>query len=837
MKIRLSQNVCDALPGIQAAAIVIKGIQNVRKISTPDMLLRGVCAQRKSEWKDDDKFKAVQELIHQTTVDKEILEEAYLFDNTVRKIKRGKPPEGKNNVHALLHYLSMKYLVPLTGRDLDAVEQDIEIDFVTPKKGKRPRDVETSRETENIVVWMVDVGSQSKEEFAQLPAEFAENIRKYCGGSEPDIHILSCSAPEVDLGYTSEKELEYKAAHPEEAPEPKIEESQQAPIEAIPNPPSPTEGSSETPVIDKIAAAVNVALKTMGIHGAQIEIETPADASHGDYSTNIALKLSKEREKAPREVAEEVVKFLPPLDFVEKTEIAGPGFINFYLSTGHLQHELAKVLEQKENYGRLTVGRGQKVLVEYSSPNIAKPPAVHNVLSTIIGQAISDLYRYAGYETMSLNYLGDWGTQYGKMLYAYKTWGDEETVNKDPLNELLKLYARFHDEAGKDPSLEDKGREEFKKLEEGDAENKQLWDWMRKISIEAMEKIYKKLGVSFDEYLGEAMYSDASRDILAEGKNKRIFIEGEKGAYIVQFEGEKYPPYMVQKADGTTLYSTRDIASIRDRLERFHPNKMIYVVGQEQKLHFQQLFETAKKFGLTSADLVHVEFGRMQLPEGKMSTRKGDVILLEEVIREAIARTEKIVEEKSRELSEEEQKKLAEAMAIGAIKYNIFSQNRETNITFDWDRMLSLEGNSGPYLQYAYARAQSILRKAHEADAQDDHAENGDQTSLFTVDNNRKTEEEQELKPFEHKAEQALLHLLPRFPEKIEEAVADYKPNTLTTYLYDLARAFSSFYNEVHVLSASKSELREARLKLVEATAQILKNGLSILGIEVFDRM
>lgn len=856
MKIRISQQVCNKLPGIQVAVIVLKDIQNLRKISTADMLLRGACAQCKSEWKDETKFKAVSQLIEQTQVEDLILPESQLLDGIVRKIKRGKPPEGKNNIHTLLHYFSIKHLVPLYGCDLDEVATDIEIDFTTPKKGKKPADILTTRETTNVIAWIIDVGSQPKEEFAKLPEEFIQTIQKYCGGKEAELQILSCGAPEADLNYVSEKEQEYVASNPESPSGGPESQAEKAPVPATPTQteaqptismPSETPDKNPTPVPlmnaplsikEKIAEGVAEGLKALGIADIpEVEIETPADPSHGDYSTNIALKLGKMLQKDSQEVAQELINALPPLDFIQKTYIAGPGFINFQLSSNHLKGELDKIVSSKENYGQLTLGEGKKVLIEYSAPNIAKPLGVHHLLSTIIGQAIADLHRQAGYETVSLNYLGDWGTQYGKLLYAYKNWGDKEIVKADPLNELLKLYVRFHEESEKNPSVEDKGREEFKKLEEGDEENRKLWEWMRSMSVEALEQIYKKLGVTFDEYLGEAMYSDASKEILVEGKNKGIFVEGEKGAFIVQFEGDKYPPYMIQKGDGTTLYSTRDIASIRDRLKRYSPNKIVYVVDVAQKLHFNQLFETARKMGLTSAELVHVDFGRMQLPEGKMSTRKGDVILLEEVIREAIARTEKIVEEKSRELSEEEQKSLAEAMAIGAIKYNIFSQNRETNITFDWDRMLSLEGNSAPYLQYAYARAQSILRKAHENIAQDETAEQSDQTSLFTVENEKKTEQEKDLQPFEHKTEQVLLHLLPRFSEKIEMAVRDYKPNTVTTYLYDVARAFSGFYNEVHVLSASKSELREARLKLVEATAQILKNGLNLLGIEVFEQM
>lgn len=852
MKFRLSQAVCSKLPGIQVGIIVIKNVENLKKVSTPDQLLAGSCAQRKSEWANDALYKEATALIEKTKIDDQILPEAQLLESNIRKIKRGKPPIGKNNLHAIFSYLSIKYMVALQGQDLDQLDSDIVIDFITPKKGKKTPDIDVERETTNIALWFIDVGSQPKEEFLRLPHEFATHIQKYCGGTEPEIHILNCDNKEVDLGYESEKERERKAQEPELQAEPQQEEqtsaspSQSTPIPAVKTQqetpvtqPAKQEGSTQ----EQLKKALKAALQKLQLPSEEIiEIETPADLSHGDFSSNIALKLSKTVEKAPQELAKSVIEALPTLDFVNKTDIAGPGFINFHLSQQHFEQELDKILAQKEQFGELSIGNGQKVLVEYSSPNIAKPLGVHHLLSTILGQAIADLHRKAGYETVSLNYPGDWGTQYGKLLYAYKQWGDEQTVKADPLNELLKLYVKFHEEAEEDPSLEDKGREEFKKLEEGNEENLKLWQWMRDVSIEAIENIYQRLGVSFDEYLGEAMYGEASQKILEEGKRKGVFVEGEKGAYIVKFEDENMPPYMVQKADGTTLYSTRDLASIEDRLKRYHPNKIIYVVDVAQKLHFQQLFETAKKLDLDAAELVHVSFGRMQFPEGKMSTRKGDVVLLDEVIREAIARTEKIVEEKSRELSPEEKAKVAEGMAIGAIKYNIFSQNRESNITFEWDRMLSLEGNSAPYLQYAYARAQSILRKAEEAQVSntpvyDENADPDNQTSLFTMENQQKTEQEKVINPFEHPTEQQLLKLLARFPEKVALATKEYKPSTITTYLFEVSRAFSSFYNEVHVLSASRPELKETRLKLVKGTAQILKNGLNLLKIQTFERM
>lgn len=833
MKFRISKKVCEKIPGIQVTVLIFKNLKNTRMIGAAEQLLRGACAQRKTEWKNEEKYKIVAGILAKTHVDSQTMSEAQLLESTVRKIKRGKPPAGKNNLHALAHYLSIKYLVPLQCRDLDEAEKDIELDFITPKKGKRAQDMEVEKDTTMAAVWFFDVGSQQKEEFKQLPQEFAAVIQKYCGGSEPEVYSLNCHSPEVDLGYESEREREYRAAHPEEPPQ---ENPMEMPVlEAAP------EKSMQPSIKEKLVKAIREAALSAGLPEdallEEVEIEIPGEASYGDYSTNLALKLGKALNRPPRELAETLLKALPAMEEVGKTDIAGPGFINFTLSQNYVQQQLDKIIMEKQHFGRQTFGKNQKIVVEYSSPNIAKPLGVHHLLSTIIGQTIADLCRFAGYDVVSMNWLGDWGTQYGKLLYAYKHWGDKEVVKKDPLGELLKLYVQFHDESEKDPSLQDKGRDEFKKLEEGDEENTKLWNWMRDVSIEELKKVYEQLGVQFDEYWSEGMYVEAARKVIEEGKGKGIFVEGEKGAIIAKFESDQLPPYMVQKADGTTLYSTRDIAGLKDRIEKFHPVRCVYVVDVAQKLHFEQLFETARKFGMDSAELVHVSFGRMQLPEGKMSTRKGDVVLLDELIKEAVSRTEKIVQEKSKEIAAEEQVKIAEGMAIGAIKYNILSQNRETNIIFDWDRMLSLEGNSGPYLQYAYARARSIMRKASETPAVNPNLPRDPQTSLFSVEDDRRAEQEKDAAPLGHPTEQTLLRLLTQFPEKIEWAVREYKPNTISTYLFEVARAFSSFYNEVHVLGAGKPELRESRLKLVEATAQVLKNGLHLLGIQVFERM
>lgn len=849
MKIRIKHEVLEKIPGIQVAVIVFKNINNERKNSAVTALLRGVCAQRRSQLKNEEKARDFATNVNKTKPDGKVIPEVQLMESITRKIARGKEIEPKDNLYNLIHYTGLKYMSPVFGSDLDDTEKDIEIGFIKPKQGKRPEDIITYRETKHAVLWYIDIGVMPKEEFVETPMEAAAIVQKYCGGTEAEVQVLTIDAPEYDLGYESEKEKVYREQEFENAAKKKQLENQPTPEHVLENPPFLENESSEKklePLIKEkistiIADATNDYLQEIGHSIIQDEIfnvETPSDPSHGDYSTNVAMKIGKNLDQQPRDFAEKVMEKLANNELFEKVDIAGPGFLNFYLKQSVREAEVNRVINYKANFGRLSVGKGQKVIVEYSSPNIAKPLGVHHLLSTIIGQTLYNLYKYAGYETISLNWPGDWGTQFGKLIYAYKTWGNEEQVRKDPLNELLNLYVKFHSEEEQNPGLVEKGREEFKKLEEGDVENDKIWQWFKQISIDELEKIYKKLGVHFDEYLGERMYLEASKQLINEGRDKGIITEGEKGALIVRFDNDIYPPYMLQKADGTTLYSSRDLASIKDRIERYQPDKMLYVVDVAQQLHMQQLFETAKKYGFISSELIHVIFGRMQMPEGKMSTRKGDIILLEEVIKQATEKAQKIVDEKSHDLSPEEKTKIAEQMAISAIKYNIISQNRETNITFDWDKMLTLEGNSAPYMQYAYARAHSIIRKSGEEEtAEKIRMKNEKQTSLFSVSGAKQEDQEKDAVPYGHQKEQDLMRLFPHFEEAIAAAVRENKPNLLTNYLFELARTFNSFYNEVSVLNASRPDLFESRLKLVKATAQILENGLKVLGIAVFERM
>ncbi|MBD3360474.1 arginine--tRNA ligase [Candidatus Peregrinibacteria bacterium] len=545
-----------------------------------------------------------------------------------------------------------------------------------------------------------------------------------------------------------------------------------------------------------------------------IKIEYPVEEIYGDYASSIAMHLAKDLAKNPHEIAETIIKNLKETKFLKKIEIAGPGFINFYLSEKTLNDEIKTILKEKDDYGSGKIGKNKNIIIDFSQPNIAKPLGVHHLLSTVIGQSLYNIYQFLGYECIGINHIGDWGTQFGKLTYAYKKWGDYIIIEKDPINELLKLYIRFHEKAEKDPSLEEEARKEFKKLENGDKENLCLWKWFCDISMKEIQKTYDYLGnIHFDYIQGESFYNDKMEKILEKGKKEKVFKKGEKGSWIVKFENDKYPPFLVQKSDGTTLYSTRDLAAVNYREKTWNPDKILYVVDVAQSLHFKQLFKTNEMLNLTDAELVHVVFGRMQFKEKKMSTRKGNIILLDEVLKEAVKKAEKIILEKNPDISGKN--KIAHKVGVGAVKYIILSQNRTTNITFDWEKMLSLEGNSAPYLQYSYARAKSILRKSKEKPSNQKISED-----------KKKTEEKI----------RSLISLFPKFQEYTLISAEEYKPNILANYMYELAQSFNSFYNSVSVLRARDVDLKY-RLQIVEAFSIILKNGLTLLGVEVLEEM
>ncbi len=562
------------------------------------------------------------------------------------------------------------------------------------------------------------------------------------------------------------------------------------------------------------------AIKTASDFG-DIQLEFPEDMQFGDYSTNIALVLSKERKANPRSLAEDLVGKLEEdnnlKNVIDKIEVAGPGFINFWLKKDVLVGNLIQIDSQKEKYGTSETEKGKLAIVEYSSPNIAKPFTVGHLRSTIIGDATANLLQAVGYKVMRDNHLGDWGTQFGKQIYAIKTWGDEEAIAKseNPVKELVALYVKFHEEAEKDPSLDDAAREWFRKLENGDAEAKRLWQKCIDWSFVEFDRIYKTLGVSFSQDfsggrgLGESYFETRMKAVIRELEDAKLLQVGENGAKLVFFKADKYPPLMVIKKDGATLYATRDLATDKYRKEKYDPDLVVNEVGSEQSLYFRQIYEVEKLLGwYKDGQRVHVGHGLIRFKEGKMSTRKGNVVWMDDVLNEALERAKKLGSET---------KELVEKVAIGALKYNDLKRDPKTDIVFDWDEILNMEGNSGPYLQYTIARTNSVLAKVK--------AEGGKVNADYYFNNE----------------ELLVLRSLSRFSEIISIASKNYSPNLLCNYLYDLAQKYNSFYNKHRIINdgenAKDEESETFRVQLTKATGQVLKNGLKLLGIEAPEKM
>lgn len=514
----------------------------------------------------------------------------------------------------------------------------------------------------------------------------------------------------------------------------------------------------------------------------------------GDYTSNIAIQ----NKLNVKEIVAKLKKDKKLKDVVSKISSAGPGFINFHLSTKVLTSNLSHIIEDKSKYGYSTAGKGKKVIVEYSSPNIAKPFTVGHLRSTIIGDAIANLLEAIGYEVYRDNHLGDWGTQFGKQIYAIKTWGNEEEIEKStsPVKELVALYVRFHKESEKDPSLEEEARKWFKKLEDGDVEARRLWQKCIDWSWKEFSRIYKELGVRFTENdgkgYGESYFESRMQLVIKELRDKGLLKEGEEGAKLVFFEKDKLPPLMILKKDGATLYATRDLATDKFRKEKYDPDLIINEVGIEQALYFKQLFEVEYMLGwYKEGQRVHIGHGHFRFKEGKMSTRKGNVIWLEDVLRESIERASKF------------NTSVAKEVAIGSIKYNDLKRDYKQDVVFDWDEILNMQGNSGPYLQYTVARANSVIGKAKKA-------------KLKIAD---KLEAE----------ESSVLRELIKFSEIVEMAALKYSPNLLCEYLYNLAQKYNTFYNKLKIIG---SEEEGFRVGLTTATGQVIKNGLKLLGIE-----
>lgn len=536
-------------------------------------------------------------------------------------------------------------------------------------------------------------------------------------------------------------------------------------------------------------------------------LEQPKSSDLGDIAFP-AFSLAKVERKAPQAIAAEIAEKIDQSVF-EKVVATGP-YVNFFLDKSKISDQVIKsIITAGANYGQQDEGHGQNITIDLSSPNIAKPFSVGHLRSTVIGDALSNLFRKMGYNTIKINHLGDWGKQFGLLMVAYKKWGSKEAVEANPINELLKLYVRINAEIEQDPELDEEGRKWFKKLEDGDPEATQLWQWFRDESLEEFNRIYKLLDVEFDSLNGEAFYNDKMDEGVQILEDKGLLKES-KGASIVDLDDVNLPPAMIKKSDGATLYITRDIATAIYRARTYNFVKNIYAVGQEQSNHFRQLKAVLKKMGFDwSDDMVHVDFGLVTKNRQKLSTRKGNIILLEPTLQEAISRAKAQIEEKNPELENKEE--VAHAVGVGAVKFYDLKTDRRNGYDFDLEAMVSFEGETGPYVQYAYARIQSILRKANFTPSAD---------ATYSLNDPESWE---------------IIKLLQDFSRIVKRAAENYDPSLIAKYAISLAQAFNKYYAHTRILDESPE--RESRLALSYSTAVVLKEALRLLGVQAPEKM
>ena len=542
-----------------------------------------------------------------------------------------------------------------------------------------------------------------------------------------------------------------------------------------------------------------------------VSLEIPSNNQYGDYSTTTAFSLSKNIKKPPSEIAailiDEMQKKLP--EQITRVELSKNGFINFFLDKKFIQKELETIYEQKTKFGLSKADGNKTIIIDYSSPNIAKPMHIGHLRSTIIGEALANLYEALGYKIIRWNYLGDWGTQFGKLIAAYKLWGEKKEIEKNPISALLALYIKFHEEMKNNPDLEKLGQEEFKKLEKGDKENRKLWLWFKKESIKDFQKIYNLLGIKFDLLLGESFFEKDLAPLINLLKKKNLAQKSE-GALIVPLEKFNLPPALIQKSDGTSLYLTRDLTLLEYRFKKYHPEKIIYVVGNEQDIHFKQLFTIWKMaFPNKKTELKHIKFGLVLSEQRKkFSTREGELIPLEEVINQVVEKSLGIIKEKKPQWPLSKQKKLAQIIAIGALKFNDLKSFRASDVVFDRKKMLDFSGDTSVYIQYTYARINKIITKAKNVRKYN--------SELLT-----------------NESEISLIKKISEFPEIIQASAEKYSPNYLATYLLSLADLTNKYYETVPVLKETNKNRRNAQLILLKSITNVIKKGLEILGIQV----
>ena len=541
-------------------------------------------------------------------------------------------------------------------------------------------------------------------------------------------------------------------------------------------------------------------------------ITETADDSFGDYAFP-CFRLAKEMRMSPVQIAQKLAEEIATDDVIVKVEAVN-GYLNFFVNRVHFVSDvLADVLKCGESYGNDTVGKGKTVCIDYSSVNICKSFHIGHLSTTAIGSSLYKLFNALGYKVVGINHLGDYGTQFGKMIVAFKLWGDKKTVEREGVSELQRLYVKFHQEEVEHPELTEQAREWFVKIENGDKEAQELFEFFKKITLDDVKEIYKRLNVRFDSWNGESFYNDKMDEPLQMLRDKGLVSESQ-GAQVVELKDYNMPPCLLVKSDGSSLYATRDIAAAVWRKKEYDFDKCLYVVAYQQNLHFKQVFKVLELAGLPWAkDLVHVAFGMVSLEDGSMSTRKGNVVLLRDVIDKAVAKSLEIITAKNPDLPDRQQ--VAEQVGVGAVLFSALENGKIKDITFTFDRVLNFDGETAPYLQYTHARCRSLLDKAG--------LSNGGKATA-------------DLRALDNMETLRLCKLLYAFPDAIKDAAYKYEPSIVSALLIDVAQAFNRFYIEHRVLSDNLAE-QSARMQLVEATATVLKKGLALLGIEAPSKM
>ena len=558
-----------------------------------------------------------------------------------------------------------------------------------------------------------------------------------------------------------------------------------------------------------IASIVNIDEKELESY-----IEIPKDTNNGDYAFP-CFRLAKELKKAPQIIANDIKSNIQvDENIIEKVEVAG-GYLNFYIHQELMTKEVLEEIANHEAYGKSEIGKGKNIVIDYSAPNIAKPFHIGHLRSTVIGGALYNIYKYLGYHTIGVNHLGDYGTQFGKLIEGYKLWGKEYNIEEDPINELTKIYIRINQVCKEDEKVLEQCRMNFKLLEDGDPYCTEIWEKFRKLSLKEFQRVYDLLGSQFDSWNGEAFYSDKMPEVIEILEKSGKLIESQ-GAKIIDLEDKGIStPCIIQKSNGSTTYATRDLAAILYRARTYDFDKALYIVSYEQTLHFKQVFEVAKLLGIDEKytnGLKHVPFGMVSLPTGKMSTREGNIVKLEELLNEAIERAKSIIEEKNPELENKDE--VAKKVGVGAVIFNDLSNSRIKDEVFDWNQILNFQGETGPYVQYTYVRTKSVLEKA------------GYMPKIEDIQFEKLLDE----------ASKNIIKLLYNFENILEQVTEKEEPSILARYLIELAKGFSNFYNDNKILVEDK-DIQNARIYLTYAVGKVLKTGSKLLGIEMPNKM